>query len=246
MSVESITPYNNGQRKREQITQAFDVLAHRYDRLNRCLSLGIDLHWRRRALRHLQANPPARLLDVATGTADLAIMAAHMLPQTHVTGIDLSESMLTVGRDKVQAAGLEKRITLAQGDCLALPYAEGSFDAATAAFGVRNFESLPAGLAELRRVLKPGGNAVILELSRPERQPAQTLFRFYMRVLMPFIGRCLSGHAREYRYLPASIEHVPQGEAMLALLRDAGFTACRLERYTLGVCTCYTARTPSP
>lgn len=246
MSVESITPYNNGQRKREQITQAFDVLAHRYDRLNRCLSLGIDLHWRRRALRHLRDAAPAHVLDVATGTADLAIMAARMLPQTHVTGIDLSESMLAVGRGKVQAAGLEKRITLAQGDGLTLPFPDATFDAATAAFGVRNFENLAAGFAELRRVLKPGGRAVILELSRPERQPARTLFRFYMRVLMPLIGRCLSGHAREYRYLPASIEHVPQGEAMLALLRDAGFTACRLERYTLGVCTCYTGQTPSP
>lgn len=246
MSLESITPYDNNQPKREQIMQAFDVIAHRYDCLNRCLSFGIDLLWRRRAIRHLRATAPLNVLDVATGTADFAIMAARALPQARVTGIDLSEGMLRIGCGKVQEAGLEKRITLAQGDCLTLPFPDAAFDAATAAFGVRNFENLAAGLAELRRMLKPGGSVVILELSRPEREPARTIFRFYMRVWMPFIGRCLSGHGREYRYLPASIEEVPQGDSMLALLRAAGFTACRLERYTLGICTCYTGRKPSP
>lgn len=246
MSLESLTPYDSGQPKREQITQAFDVIAHRYDRLNRVLSLGIDLSWRRRALLHLRDAAPARVLDVATGTADLALMTARALPQAHVTGIDLSEGMLRIGRAKVSRARLDARVELVRGDCLALPFPDAAFDAATAAFGVRNFENIGAGLSELRRVLKPGGLAVILELSRPEREPARSLSRFYLRVLIPFIGRCLTGHGREYRYLPASVAEVPQGEKMLALLGAADFVACRYESYTLGACTCYTGRKPAP
>lgn len=240
MDVEHITPYDSDESKRAQITRAFDVIAHRYDRLNRILSLGIDTRWRHRALRLLQAPPPARLLDVATGTADFAILAARRLPQTHVTGIDLSEGMLQAGRAKIAKANLQSRVTLEPGDCLALPYADNTFDAVMAAFGVRNFENIPAGLAEMRRVLKPNGRVVILELSQPEHFPMRFLFRFYMRVFMPALGALVSGHAKEYRYLPASIAHVPQGDAMLALLRGAGFTACRCETYTFGICSCYT------
>jgi demethylmenaquinone methyltransferase/2-methoxy-6-polyprenyl-1,4-benzoquinol methylase len=246
MNVEHITPYDSGERKRLQMTRAFDIIAHRYDRLNRILSFGIDLGWRRRALRLLAGGAPedrpAHLLDVATGTADFAIMAARRLPRARLTGIDLSEGMLRAGRAKVAAAKLDARIALASGDGLALPYADGTFDAVTSAFGVRNFEDIPAGLAEMRRVLCPGGRVLILELSQPEHFPMRPLFRFYMRTLMPLLSGFLSGHAREYRYLPASITHVPQGEAMLALLRTAGFSDCRRETYTFGICSCYTAQ----
>lgn len=244
MSVETVTPYATDECKRVQIARAFDTLAPRYDRLNRVLSLGLDLGWRRRALRQLQAEPPATLLDVATGTADFAILAARLLPQCAVTGVDLSERMLAVGREKVTAAGLDGRVALQAGDALALGFPEATFEAATAAFGVRNFESLPEGFREIRRTLKPGGRFVVLELSEPQSFPLRDLHRFYLRCWIPFVGRLLTGHAREYAYLPASVQQVPQGEAMLALLRAAGFADCRCARFTFAICSCYTCRKP--
>ena len=242
MSVEKITPYGSGESKREQITQAFDTLAHRYDLLNRILSLGLDIGWRRRALRLLLAAQPASLLDVATGTGDFAIQTARLLPHARVTGIDLSEAMLELGRAKAARAGLGDRLTLVRGDCLALAFPDAAFDAATAAFGVRNFENLAAGFRELHRVLKPGGRMVVLELSEPNAFPVRGLYRFYLRRWLPFVGRILTGHVREYAYLPESIEHVPQGNDMLQLLREAGFRECRFEAYTFGTCTCYTGQ----
>ena len=240
MSVEKITPYNSDEGKRAQITKAFNTLAHRYDRLNRILSLGLDSGWRRRALRLLRAAPPETLLDVATGTGDFAIQAGRLLPQTRIDGIDLSDAMLEIGRAKVATAKLGDRITLSAGDSLALTFPNASFDAVTAAFGVRNFENLGRGFRELRRVLKPNGRIVILELSEPTRFPLRSLHRFYLRHWIPFAGRVLTGHAREYAYLPESVTHVPQGDAMLKLLADAGFEQCRYETYTFGICTCYT------
>lgn len=245
MNIENLTPYATNESKSVQITQAFDVIAHRYDRLNRVLSFGIDLLWRHRALRLLQAAPPARLLDVATGTADLAIMAARRLPHTRIVGIDLSEGMLRIGRAKVAAAGLDSRITLTPGDGLALAFPDASFDAVTSAFGVRNFENLLTGFREMRRVLKPGGRIVILELSEPRAFPMRPLFRFYLRNVMPWVGRLLTGHGREYQYLPASIEKVPQRGEMLSLLQAAGFTGCRCKAYTFGICSCYTGSAPA-
>ena len=244
MNIEHVTPYATGESKRVQIERAFDTIAHRYDRLNRLMSLGIDVLWRRRALRLLLPNAPTRLLDVATGTADFAIHAARRLPHARITGIDLSEGMLQIGRAKVENAGLADRVTLTAGDCLSLPFTDGTFDAVTVAFGVRNFEDIPAGLTEMRRMLKPDGRIVILELSQPEHFPMRPLFRFYTKAVMPLMGRLFAGHAEEYRYLPASIEHVPQGDAMLALLRGAGFTDCRRETYTFGICSCYTGLAP--
>lgn len=240
LKVETVTPYDTDERKRVQVTRAFDAIAGRYDRLNRVLSLGLDLGWRRRALRHLCAAAPAQVLDVATGTADFALMAARRLPQARVTGIDLSEGMLAAGRAKVAAAGLAGRVELMAGDSLALDFPDAAFEAVTVAFGVRNFENLAAGLAEIRRVLKPGGRVVILELAEPQAFPLRQLHRFYLRRWIPLAGRLLTGHAREYAYLPASVGSVPQGEAMLALLRGAGFADCGCERYSFGICACYT------
>lgn len=244
MNVEDLTPYSTGESKRVQVTQAFNTLAHRYDRLNRVLSLGVDLYWRHRALRLFHAGQPAQLLDVATGTADFAILAARRLPHAQITGIDLSDEMLRIGHAKVRAAGLETRVALRIGDGLALDFPNAVFDAVTVAFGVRNFESLAAGFKEFRRVIKPGGRVVILELSEPRRFPLRQAYRFYLRRAIPLIGRLLTGHAQEYRYLPISIEHVPQAEAMLDLLRSAGFSGCLYERYTFGICSCYTGIVP--
>jgi ubiquinone/menaquinone biosynthesis methyltransferase len=169
--VERVTPYATDESKRVQIARAFDALARRYDPLNRVLSLGLDTGWRRRALSLLREAPPARLLDAATGTADFALLAARLFPAARITGIDVSEGMLEKARRKVSAAGLSGRIALRAGDALALPFPEASFDAVTAAFGVRNFEDIAAGFSEMRRVLVPGGRAVILELSEPETFP---------------------------------------------------------------------------
>ncbi len=238
--VERVTPYATDESKRVQIARAFDALARRYDPLNRVLSLGLDTGWRRRALSLLREAPPARLLDAATGTADFALLAARLFPAARITGIDVSEGMLEKARRKVSAAGLSGRIALRAGDALALPFPEASFDAVTAAFGVRNFEDIAAGFSEMRRVLVPGGRAVILELSEPETFPLRQLHHLYLRHWIPFVGRMLTGRTREYAYLPASIEQVPQGEAMLALLGNAGFSDCRCTRYTFGACTCYT------
>lgn len=244
MGVESLTPYGTNESKRVQIARAFDALAQRYDLLNRVLSLGLDLGWRRRALAPLRRDAPPHVLDAATGTGDFAILAARLLPQARVTGVDLSEAMLAIGRDKVAAARLGDRVTLLAADVLRLPFEDAAFDAATAAFGVRNFEDLPAGFRELRRVLKPGGRLVVLELSEPARFPLRQLHHLYLRRWIPWVGRAISGLAQEYAYLPASIERVPQGQAMLALLREAGFEACACASYTFGICSCYTASRP--
>jgi len=242
MSVEQITPYGTGERKREQIARAFDVLARRYDAMNRLLSLGLDTGWRRRALRRLAPLAPARLLDVATGTADFAILAARLLPATRVTGVDVSQEMLAIGRQKVARAALSQRVELLPGDGLALAFPDDCFDAATAAFGVRNYEDLAAGFRELRRVLKPGSPVVIVELSRPRARLLRAAHGWYLRRWIPLLGKWLAGRAQEYAYLPDSIAEVPQGEAMLALLREAGFRDCAQETYTFGICSCYTGR----
>ncbi len=245
MRVESVTPYATSEGKSAQIARAFDTLAPRYDLLNRILSLGLDLGWRRRALASLKPLAPHRLLDVATGTGDLASLAARLLPHARITGVDLSEAMLAVGRAKLAAAGLSGRVTLLPGDALALAFPDASFDAVTVAFGVRNFADLAAGFRELRRVLAPGGRLIILELSVPEPRLLRPLHRLYLFRWIPLVGRLLTGHGREYTYLPASVASMPQGAELLALLRAAGFTACRYERFTFGACTCYQADRPS-
>lgn len=238
-AVETVTPYSSGENKTAQITRTFNVIAPKYDRLNRILSLGIDLSWRRKALRTLAPQPPQELLDVATGTGDFAMLAAKMFPHTQITGLDLSQAMLDAAAGKISAAGLANRISLCRGDILHSGFSPTSFDAITVAFGVRNFENLLEGLQSMALLLKPGGRLVILELSRPRSPLIGFFYRFYLRVWMPFVGRIVSGHSAEYRYLPASIEVVPQGEAMLSLLAKAGFTSCNFDTYTFGVCSAY-------
>lgn len=237
--VEQITPYQTGERKTEQIRTTFNTIAPRYDRLNRILSLGIDLSWRKRALRWLAYSPPRRLLDVATGTGDFALLAGDLFPNAEITGIDLSPEMLKIAERKASEKGQETRYRFLTEDVLNSGLPSDSFDAVTVAFGVRNFENLLAGVTAMCRLLRPGGRMILLELSRPRNSVIRFFYRLYLRVWMPFVGRLVSGHAAEYRYLPASIDTVPQGDAMLALLRKAGFNNCTCHPYTFGVCTAY-------
>lgn len=237
-AVERVTPYGKGG-KTAQIRRAFDTIAPGYDRLNRFLSLGLDLSWRKRALRAVRLPQNANILDVATGTGDFALEVARRFPDAEITGVDLSEAMLEHARRKFAEAGCAPRIRLVAGDIRETALPPASFDLVTAAFGVRNFADLAAGIRKMAALLKPGGQLLILELSRPRPRLAAIPYTFYLRFWMPFLGRVLTGHAAEYRYLPASIAAVPQGAAMLRLLAEAGLSAPRFETYTFGVCTAY-------
>ena len=220
----------------------FDNVAHRYDLLNRLLSLGIDVYWRRKAIATLRAAKPQRVLDVATGTADVALETYKQLQPKHITGIDISAGMLTLGRDKIAAAGLTQQIELVQGDGENLPFADASFDAVTVAYGVRNFEDLGKGLREMRRVLADGGRLVVIEFSQPRGFPLRPLFQFYFKNILPLIGRLTSRDARAYTYLYESVQAFPDGEAFLEQLRAAGYSEVTWKPMTAGICSAYTAR----
>jgi demethylmenaquinone methyltransferase/2-methoxy-6-polyprenyl-1,4-benzoquinol methylase len=235
----TVTPYSSDGSKREQVEQMFDAISPKYDLLNRLFSLGIDQGWRRKVIRMVGESPVDHLLDVATGTADLAILAASKA--RHVTGIDISEGMLSHGRTKVDQRGLSQRITLQQADSTALPFADATFDAVTVAFGVRNFEDLAQGLREMMRVLKPGGRVFILEFSKPQHAPMKQLFRFYFHRVMPLIGRSVSKDAAAYTYLPKSVDAFPQGAEFLSLLTTAGGRGAKARSLTGGIATLYTA-----
>jgi len=236
----TITPYSPEGSKREQVERMFDNISPKYDLLNRLFSLGIDQAWRRKVVRLVGREKVDRLLDVATGTGDLAIMASKKA--TRVTGIDISEGMLDHGRVKVKQRGLQDRIELIKADSAELPFAEGTFDVVTVAFGVRNFEQLEKGIAEMRRVLKPGGRMFILEFSKPQRTPFRQLFRFYFHRVMPFIGRLVSKDDAAYTYLPKSVDAFPEGKEFVRLMERTGLREAKSDPLTGGVATLYTAR----
>jgi demethylmenaquinone methyltransferase / 2-methoxy-6-polyprenyl-1,4-benzoquinol methylase len=235
----TVKPYSADGSKREQVERMFDAISPKYDLLNRVFSMGTDQGWRRKVMRLVAQEPVGRLLDVATGTADLALMAARQVER--VTGADISEGMLAHGREKVLKAGMEKRVELVRGDAAALPFADATFDAVTVAFGVRNFEDLPRGLSGMLRVLRPGGRLFVLEFSRPHGFIAP-FYRFYFHRVMPFIGRMISKDSAAYSYLPASVEAFPEGAAFEAVLRQCGAREVKSERLTGGIATLYTAR----
>ena len=236
---EKIKPYDADSSKSEQVEQMFDNIAHSYDQLNHFLSLGIDKRWRRAAIKQLRRFEPKEILDVATGTGDFAILSTRSLCPNQVVGIDISEGMLKVARQKAAAAGLSEKIQFKKEDCLDLSFEENSFDAVQVAYGVRNFEDLDKGLSEMFRVLKPGGHAVIVELSSPRRFPMRQLFQLYARVLMPLVGRLISKDTKAYSYLPASMEAVPQGRDMQKIMEKAGFKHVFFKSYTFGLNTMY-------
>lgn len=240
--VEKITPYGGDAPKEQQVEQMFDSIAPAYDFMNRAMTLGIDRIWRRKAVGMLRADRPKRILDVATGTGDLAILLAQKLPEAQIIGVDLSSGMIKVGNEKIARKGLTDRVTLQPADCLSLPFADGEFDCITVAYGVRNFSDLAAGYREMRRVLRPGGKLCVIELSVPVNRLVKPLYNLYTKRIIPLVGRMVSKDTRAYSYLPESIAAVPQRQAMCDLMKAAGFAEAKFRSLTFGVCTIYIAQ----
>jgi demethylmenaquinone methyltransferase/2-methoxy-6-polyprenyl-1,4-benzoquinol methylase len=239
--VENITPYETSSAKHEQVRSMFNSIAPTYDLMNRLMTFGIDKRWRSITVKTLKKAGVQNVLDIATGTGDLAIKLAKEIDDSHITGIDLSEGMINVGKTKVEQAGLSNRITLATADALQMPFADNSFDAITVAYGVRNFEHLDKGYAEMLRVLRPGGMLCVLELTPPSSPIVKPFYAAYTRGIIPVVGRLLSNDKRAYTYLPESIAAVPARQDMLNLMSKAGFSDTTYRSFTFGVCTLYTA-----
>ena len=237
---EEIKPYNDGE-KASQVEQMFDNIAPTYDKLNHRLSWDIDRRWRRKAIGLLAPYSPKSMLDIATGTGDFAILAAQMLHPDRLIGADISEGMMEIGRQKVEQAGLSDVISFAKEDCLNLSYQDETFDAVTAAFGIRNFADLDRGLSEMCRVLRKGGHLSIVELTTPVTFPMKQLFHVYSHTVLPVYGRLISKDTSAYSYLTKTIEAFPQGEQMEAIMKKAGFSEAGFKRLTFGICTMYFA-----
>jgi len=225
--------------KKEQVALMFDQIAPQYDFLNRFLSAGIDISWRKKALLKLKKDNPQFILDVATGTADLAIMASRLLSPQKITGIDISEGMLDLGRKKILQGGLQEQISLHTGDSEAIPMNNDQFDAVTVSFGVRNFQNLEKGLQEILRVLRPGGKLVVLEFSRPSLPGVQQLYNLYMNIITPGVGRIFSKSRTAYQYLNDSVQKFPEGKDFVAIMEKTGFKNTSFQRLSLGICTIY-------
>ena len=273
-SHDRIVPFKDSELgKKQQVAEMFDKIAFRYDFLNRFLSGGIDIYWRRRAIRELRNLAGAvkagatgtstsgagatsasasgavaagasgvgslSILDVATGTGDMAIMLTRYLAGSHITGIDISRGMLEIGEQKVRRMGLGDRISLQPGDSEALQFADGAFDAVTVAFGVRNFENLEKGLRESLRVLRPGGRLVVLEFSQPHTPGVRQVYDLYLRLVAPNVGKMVSRSREAYQYLNDSVKAFPEGAAFLDILNNCGYGQARLRRLSLGICTLY-------
>lgn len=239
MKENTVTPYSDGSSKKEQVEAMFDSVASRYDALNRALSLGVDIGWRRKLIRHMNAYHPKHVLDMATGTADLAIMAARKIPDVHITGIDLSKNMIALGNQKVNRKKLSDRVVLKVGDGEDIQEEDNTFDAAMVAFGVRNFENLDKGLSEMYRVLKPGAPLFILEFSKPTIFPVKQVFNSYFRWVVPQIGRIFSEDKVAYKYLYDSVQQFPDYDIMTGKLGELGFKACKWEALSFGICCLY-------
>jgi len=237
--IEKIVPYASGDAsKSKQVESMFDEIAGKYDILNHSLSLGIDKSWRKKGILTLKELRPKKILDIATGTGDLAIEAYRLLKPESILGIDLSEKMMSFARKKVAKAGLTDIISLDKQDCANLQLENDSFDAAMVAFGLRNFEQLDRSLQEILRVLKPGGKFMILELTSPVFFPVKQAYQLYSK-LIPFVGNLISRNKTAYHYLPKSIEAFPQGEEMKKILEKNGFKNVSYRIFTFGICTMY-------
>ncbi len=225
--------------KKEQVAGMFDSIAYRYDFLNRFLSAGIDIIWRKNALKELKKLDPKKILDVATGTADVAIMATNSLHPEKIIGIDISDGMLDFGRKKIEKLNLGKIIELVNGDSETINFADNSFDAVTVAFGVRNFQNLEKGLGEIKRVLRPGGKLVVLEFSKPKSVGIKQLYNVYMKVVAPGMGKLFSKNRNAYKYLDESIKKFPEGKNFTTILDNLGYRNTYCKPQSLGICSIY-------
>lgn len=235
-----VKPYQEEGSKKTQVGKMFDNIAPYYDFLNRLLTLRIDVLWRRKAIAAIKNRNAKRILDVATGTADLPVEINKQLQPDQIIGMDLSKEMLEVGKKKMTKRGLDGLVQLDQGDSENLQYESDYFDVTTAAFGVRNFENLKAGLSEMHRVLKTNGQIVILEFSRPTIFPFKQLFNLYFKYILPLIGKVTSKDPKAYQYLYESVQAFPDGEDFLAILREVGFNSNQCKKLSLGICSIYT------
>lgn len=237
----NITPYKNSSLgKKEQVTQMFDTISGNYDDLNRVISLGIDVKWRKKVVALVAQKNPENILDIATGTGDLAILMTSTSAKK-IVGLDLSVGMLEVGKKKIAAQNLSDKIEMVVGDSENIPFPDNYFDAITVSFGIRNFETLEKGLAEIYRVLKPGGVFVILETSVPTKFPFKQGYSFYTKMILPLIGKIFSKDKNAYGYLSTSAANFPFGEKLNNILRKVSFIDCVALPQTFGVATIYTA-----
>lgn len=240
-----ITPFGNTEKsKKEQVAEMFDKISGKYDKLNRFLSAGTDVGWRKKAIKKLKKENPAHILDVATGTADMAILAAGILKPKKITGIDISTGMLELGRQKVEKEGLENIIQLHTGDSSAINYSENTFDAVMVAFGVRNFENLENGLAEMLRVLKPGGRLIVLEFSKPRVWAIKGLYNLYMKIVAPQVARWFRQNKEAYQYLSKSAKAFPDRHLFTDILKKVGYSDTGFQPLSLGICCIYSGRKP--
>ena len=230
---------NSSLSKKEQVADMFDTIAFRYDFLNRFLSAGIDITWRKKAIKQLVTLQPKKVLDVATGTADVALLTYKILKPNKIVGIDISEGMLDLGRQKIAEKGLQNTITLFTGDSENIEFEDNAFDAITVAFGVRNFQNLQKGLQEMRRVLQPGGKLVVLEFSKPKNKVFKQFYNLYMNVIAPSFGKLFAKNKDAYQYLNDSVQAFPEGQTFLTIMHEAGFTQTYLKPLSLGICTIY-------
>lgn len=238
----TVIPYKNREAgKKEQVETMFDAISPKYDFLNHFLSAGIDIRWRKKAIKLLSKESPKTILDVATGTGDFALAALETGAEK-ITGVDISSGMLRVGNEKIRKLGLQDKIELKKGDSEKLDFPAESFNAVTVAFGVRNFENLEKGLIEMRRVMKEEGTLVVLEFSKPATFPVKQLYNFYFKYILPLVGKIISKDNRAYTYLPESVKAFPQGEEFLKILEKTGFKSVRWIPLTFGISSIYTAR----
>lgn len=240
---EQIKPYGDNGSKREQVERMFNNIAHSYDMLNHTLSFGIDRCWRNKAIDFLLKNRTKtdKVLDIATGTGDFAILAYQRLHPKSIVGCDISEGMMNIGREKVKRLGMEKHISFQNEDCSQMSFPEGSFDAVISAFALRNFQNLDECLKEMHRVLNDGGHLSVVDLCAPVSFPMKHLFYIYKKCVMPTLGRLLSKDATAYSYLPDTMDAVPQGKRMQSIIEQAGFKNVRFKRLIFGMCMLYTA-----